>query len=33
LKNKTADQNMVIASAATFLKETIGCDLGIICSE
>ncbi len=33
LKNRTADQNMVIASAATFLKETIGCDLGIICSE
>lgn len=32
LANRTADQNMVITSAATFLKETIGCDLGIICS-
>lgn len=32
LANRTADQNMVIASAATYLKETIGCDLGIICS-
>lgn len=32
LANRTADQNMVIASAATFLKETIGCDLGVICS-
>lgn len=31
--NRTADQNMVIASAATYLKETIGCDLGIICSR
>lgn len=30
--NRTADQNMVIAAAATYLKETIGCDLGIICS-
>lgn len=32
LANRTADQNMLIASAATFLKETIGCDLGVICS-
>jgi len=32
LANRTADQNMVIASAATYLKETIGCDLGVICS-
>jgi len=32
LANRTADQDMVIASAATYLKETIGCDLGIICS-
>ncbi|MER1969128.1 DEAD/DEAH box helicase family protein [Castellaniella sp. GW247-6E4] len=32
LENRTADQNMVIAAAATFLKETIGCDLGVICS-
>lgn len=32
LANKAADQDMVIASAATYLKETIGCDLGVICS-
>lgn len=32
LANRTADQNMVIASAATYLKETIGCDLEVICS-
>lgn len=32
MASRTADQNMVMASAATFLKETIGCDLGIICS-
>lgn len=32
LAKKTADQDMVIASAATYLKETIGCDLGVICS-
>ena len=32
LANRTADQDMVIAAAATYLKETIGCDLRIICS-
>ena len=32
LANRTTDQDMVIASAATYLKETIGCDLGVICS-
>jgi hypothetical protein len=32
LARRTADQNMVLASAATYLKETIGCDLDIICS-
>lgn len=32
LASRTSEQGMVIAAAATYLKETIGCDLGIICS-
>ncbi|MDH1659877.1 DEAD/DEAH box helicase family protein [Stenotrophomonas sp. GD03777] len=29
---RSDDQNMVLASAAAYLKETIGCDLDIVCS-
>lgn len=31
--NRSDDQNAVLASASTYLKETIGVDLNIICSE
>lgn len=30
---RTDDQNMVLAAAAAYLKETIGCDMDIVCSE
>lgn len=30
--NRTDDQNLVLAAAVTYLKETIGCDMDIICS-
>lgn len=29
---RSADQNMVLAAAAAYLKETIGCDMDIVCS-
>lgn len=32
IKGRTPDQNMLLASAATYLKETIGCELDIACS-
>ncbi|WP_197424084.1 DEAD/DEAH box helicase [Bradyrhizobium valentinum] len=31
-KGRTSDQNMVLAAAMTYLKETIGADLDVICS-
>jgi superfamily II DNA or RNA helicase len=30
---RTPDQNMVLAAAMTYLKETIGCDMDVICSD
>ncbi|PPC74209.1 type III restriction endonuclease subunit R [Pokkaliibacter plantistimulans] len=30
--NRTADQNLVLAAAVAYLKETIGCDMDIVCS-
>lgn len=32
-KGRTPDQNLVLASALTYLKETIGADMDVICSE
>lgn len=32
MAGRTADQNMVLAAAVTYLKETIGTDLRVICS-
>lgn len=32
VENRTDDQNLVLAAAASYLKETIGCDMDIICS-
>lgn len=32
-RNRTEDQNMVLAAAVTYLKETIGADLRVICAE
>ena len=31
-RGRTADQNMVLAAGMTYLKETIGADLEVICS-
>lgn len=31
--NRTADQNLVLAAAVAYLKETIGCDMDIVCSD
>lgn len=31
--SRTADQNLVLAAAVAYLKETIGCDMDIVCSE
>jgi superfamily II DNA or RNA helicase len=33
VESRTGDQNMVLAAAMTYLKETIGADLDIICSR
>lgn len=30
--SRTADQNLVLAAAVAYLKETIGCDMDIVCS-
>lgn len=30
---RSDDQNMVLAAAVAYLKETIGCDMDILCSE
>lgn len=30
---RTPDQKMVLAAAMTYLKETIGCDMDVICSD
>jgi len=32
-KGKTAAQSVVLAAALTYLKETVGVDVGIVCSE
>jgi len=31
-RSRTDDQNMVLAAAVAYLKETIGCDMDIVCS-
>ena len=31
--NHTADQTAVLAAACSYLKETVGVDLDVICSE
>ncbi|MFP5495009.1 MAG: DEAD/DEAH box helicase [Gammaproteobacteria bacterium] len=33
VRDRTADQNLVLAAAVAYLKETIGCDMDIVCSE
>jgi len=33
VRDRTADQNLVLAAAVSYLKETIGCDMDIVCSE
>src|SRR6185437_10640904 len=32
-RNRTPEQSIVLAAALTYLKETVGIDLDIICSE
>ena len=33
MQSKTAEQSMVLASTATYLKETVDCELAIVCSR
>jgi hypothetical protein len=33
IETRSADQNMVLAAAMTYLKETVGTDLTVVCSK